>query len=173
MMKKKLFVLLTVVCILALATACGSQTSGTDTDSNAGTQSGAQQEESTLTGKLDEKKDFMFVVTDDQGASYQFSIDSSAKPEGYDDVAVGDSVTVTYTGALSEVVLPPLPLPQAASPRIIAAASSRASSFLVIFISSFRGRGLLLCKCHNISFLWPHNTLEIFLCPIYNISEIY
>ena len=48
MMKKKLFVLLTVVCILALATACGSQTSGTDTDSNAGTQSGAQQEESTL-----------------------------------------------------------------------------------------------------------------------------
>lgn len=26
MMKKKLFVLLTVVCILALATACGSQT---------------------------------------------------------------------------------------------------------------------------------------------------
>ena len=41
MMKKKLFVLLTVVCILALATACGSQTSGTDTDSNAGTQSGA------------------------------------------------------------------------------------------------------------------------------------
>ena len=70
MMKKKLFVLLTVVCILALATACGSQTSGTDTDSNAGTQSGAQQEESTLTGKLDEKKDFMFVVTDDQGASY-------------------------------------------------------------------------------------------------------
>ena len=102
MMKKKLFVLLTVVCILALATACGSQTSGTDTDSNAGTQSGAQ-EESTLTGKLDEKKDFMFVVTDDQGASYQFSIDSSAKPEGYDDVAVGDSVTVTYTGALSEV----------------------------------------------------------------------
>ena len=97
MMKKKLFVLLTVVCILALATACGSQTSGTDTDSNAGTQSGA------LTGKLDEKKDFMFVVTDDQGASYQFSIDSSAKPEGYDDVAVGDSVTVTYTGALSEV----------------------------------------------------------------------
>ena len=54
MMKKKLFVLLTVVCILALATACGSQTSGTDTDSNAGTQSGVQQEESTLTGKLDE-----------------------------------------------------------------------------------------------------------------------
>ena len=80
MMKKKLFVLLTVVCILALATACGSQPS--------------------VTTNI---KSFMFVVPDDQGASYQFSIDSSAKPEGYDDVAVGDSVTVTYTGALSEV----------------------------------------------------------------------
>ena len=56
-----------------------------------------------LTGKLDEKKDFMFVVTDDQGASYQFSIDSTAEPEWYDEVAGGESVAVTYTGALSEV----------------------------------------------------------------------
>ena len=56
-----------------------------------------------MTGKLDEKKDFMFVVTDDDDVSYQFSIDSSAAPEGYDDVAEGDSVTVTYTGTLSEV----------------------------------------------------------------------
>ena len=54
-------------------------------------------------GKLEEKKDFMFVVTDDDDVSYQFSIDSSAAPEGYDDVAEGDSVTVTYTGTLSEV----------------------------------------------------------------------
>lgn len=95
--------LLTVVVFWRWLPLAAARHPGTDTDSNAGTQSGAQQEESTLTGKLDEKKDFMFVVTDDQGASYQFSIDSSAKPEGYDDVAVGDSVTVTYTGALSEV----------------------------------------------------------------------
>lgn len=88
-MKKKLLILLAAVSILTLAAACGA----------SGTQ---QQESSTLTGKLDEKKDFMFVVTDDD-VSYQFSIDSSAAPEGYDDVAEGDSVTVTYTGTLSEV----------------------------------------------------------------------
>lgn len=89
-MKKKLLILLAAVSILTLAAACGAP----------GTQ---QQESSTLTGKLDEKKDFMFVVTDDDDVSYQFSIDSSAAPEGYDDVAEGDSVTVTYTGTLSEV----------------------------------------------------------------------
>lgn len=89
-MKKKLLILLAAVSILTLAAACGA----------SGTQ---QQESSTLTGKLDEKKDFMFVVTDDDDVSYQFSIDSSAAPEGYDDVAEGDSVTVTYTGTLSEV----------------------------------------------------------------------
>ena len=74
---------------------CGAKTDPGDTASET--------QEKTLTGTLDEAKSFLFVVTDDQGASYQFSIDSSAKPEGYDDVAVGDSVTVTYTGALSEV----------------------------------------------------------------------
>ena len=89
-MKKKLLILLAAVSILTLAAACGA----------SGTQ---QQESSTLTGRLDEKKDFMFVVTDDDDVSYQFSIDSSAAPEGYDDVAEGDSVTVTYTGTLSEV----------------------------------------------------------------------
>ena len=89
-MKKKLLILLAAVSILTLAAACGA----------SGTQ---QQESSTLTGKLEEKKDFMFVVTDDDDVSYQFSIDSSAAPEGYDDVTEGDSVTVTYTGTLSEV----------------------------------------------------------------------
>ena len=89
-MKKKLLILLAAVSILTLAAACGA----------SGTQ---QQESGTLTGRLDEKKDFMFVVTDDDDVSYQFSIDSSAAPEGYDDVAEGDSVTVAYTGTLSEV----------------------------------------------------------------------
>lgn len=100
-MKKKLLILLAAVSILTLATACGGPVSGAGSDGGA---SNVQQQESgTLTGKLDEKKDFMFVVTDDDDVSYQFSIDSSAAPEGYDDVAEGDSVTVTYTGTLSEV----------------------------------------------------------------------
>ena len=58
--------------------------------------------ESTLSGTLDEKKDFMFVVTDEKGAAYEFTFDASAKPEGLDDAAEGDSVTVTYKGTVSE-----------------------------------------------------------------------
>ena len=90
-MKKKLLILLAAVSILTLAAACGGPVS------SAGSDGGASNVQ------LDEKKDFMFVVTDDDDVSYQFSIDSSAVPEGYDDVAEGDSVTVTYTGTLSEV----------------------------------------------------------------------
>ena len=102
MMKKKMFVLMAIVCVLMLATACGNQKSEKVTGNADGTQATTQQE-NTLTGKLDEKKDFMFVVTDDNDSSYEFSIDSDKKPEGYDEVAEGDSVTVTYTGELSEI----------------------------------------------------------------------
>lgn len=57
----------------------------------------------TLTGTLDEVKDFMFVVVDDQGAAYAFPIDAAKPPAGLAEVETGDSVTVTYTGQLSEV----------------------------------------------------------------------
>lgn len=60
------------------------------------------EEQKTLTGTLDEVKDFMFVVTDDQGESYALAFDGSA-PEGLDDQKIGDRVTVTYTGELSVV----------------------------------------------------------------------
>ena len=60
------------------------------------------EEQRTLTGTLDELKDFMFVVTDDQGESYALAFDGSA-PEGLDDQKIGDRVTVTYTGELSVV----------------------------------------------------------------------
>ena len=60
-------------------------------------------ESSTLTGTLDEVKDFMFTVTDDAGDAYVFSLKDGDKPQGLDDVAVGDTVTVTYTGTLSVV----------------------------------------------------------------------
>ena len=60
------------------------------------------EEQRTLTGTRDEVKDFMFVVTDDQGESYALTFDGSA-PEGLDDQKIGDRVTVTYTGELSVV----------------------------------------------------------------------
>ena len=54
-----------------------------------------------MNGTVDEIKDFMFIVTDDSGASYELSFD--AKPQGLENVSVGDKVKVTYTGELSEV----------------------------------------------------------------------
>ena len=56
---------------------------------------------SELIGKVEEIKDFMFIVTDDDNVSYAFSFEE--KPEGLDKITVGDRVLVTYTGTISEV----------------------------------------------------------------------
>ena len=56
---------------------------------------------SKLIGKVEEIKDFMFIVTDDDNVSYAFTFEE--KPEGLDKIAVGDRVLVTYTGTISEV----------------------------------------------------------------------
>lgn len=58
-------------------------------------------EEKSLTGTLDEVKDFMFVVTDDSGVSYSLTLEGGEAT--LDGLAAGDRVTVTYTGVLSEV----------------------------------------------------------------------
>lgn len=89
---------------------CGQ--SDTKQDKAAGTESAKQaetkdegekdsQEEKELTGTIDDIKDFMFVVTDDKDTPYSFTFDE--KPDGLDDVASGDKVTVKYTGTISEV----------------------------------------------------------------------
>ena len=59
------------------------------------------EDESEVIGKVEEIKDFMLIVTDDDNASYAFTFEE--KPEGLDKIAVGDRVLVTYTGTLSEV----------------------------------------------------------------------
>ena len=46
-------------------------------------------------------KDFMFIITDESGAAYEFSFETA--PEGLENVAGGDTVKVTYTGEISEV----------------------------------------------------------------------
>lgn len=66
-------------------------------------QADAAEEQQTLTGTLDEVKDFMFVVTDDQNSAYVFSTEEGSTPPGLADVSAGDRVTVTYTGTLSEL----------------------------------------------------------------------
>ena len=99
-MKKTLLLLACTALLAASLTACGSKPAeNTDTDTGSSASDSAS---ATLSGTLDEKKDFMFVVTDEKGAAYEFTFDASAKPEGLDDAAEGDSVTVTYKGTVSE-----------------------------------------------------------------------
>ena len=95
-MKRVLACLLAALVLLAFV-GCGGKQSG-------GEASGEEknEEEKTLTGTLDEVRDFMFVVTDDQGDSYALAFQGEA-PEGLADREVGDRVTVTYTGELSVV----------------------------------------------------------------------
>ena len=100
-MKKTLMLLACTALLAASLTACGSKPAE-KTDTGSASSSASASAESKLSGTLDEKKDFMFVVTDEKGAAYEFTFDASAKPEGLDDVSEGDSVTVTYKGTVSE-----------------------------------------------------------------------
>ena len=115
-MAKKKYVLLTAVLLtLSLAAGCGSKAGTTDAGktevqesqtttseaSEAQNAASTDAEEKTVTGTIDEIKDFMFVVTDENGTAYGF--DFETKPEGLDSVENGDKVTVTYTGTVSEI----------------------------------------------------------------------
>ena len=101
-MKKTLMLLACTALLAASLTACGSGPAENKDTGSSASSSDSVSAESKLSGTLDEKKDFMFVVTDEHGAAYEFTFDASAKPEGLDDVAEGDSVTVTYKGTVSE-----------------------------------------------------------------------
>ena len=87
---KRIFACLLAAVLLLACAGCG------------GKKSGESGEEKTLTGTLDEVKDFMFVVTDDNGDSYALTFEGGA-PEGLAEQEVGSRVTVTYTGELSVV----------------------------------------------------------------------
>lgn len=84
-------VCLVLAAVLLIGTGCGAK------------QADTAQDQQTLTGTLDEVKDFMFVVTDDQNSAYVFSTEEGSTPPGLADVSAGDRVTVTYTGTLSEL----------------------------------------------------------------------
>ena len=75
-----------------------------DTVAASSSEEGKQEgtaEEKELTGTIDEIKDFMFVVTDANNTPYSFTFEE--KPAGLGNVSNGDTVTVTYTGTISEV----------------------------------------------------------------------
>lgn len=114
MKKKYILAVLAVTCTI-FAAGCGAKseaaqnTAQTETDGStdsaddtkSGDKAQSDDTEQTVTGKIDEIKDFMFVVTDDSGNSYEFSFET--KPDGLYNVQAGDKVRVTYTGELSEV----------------------------------------------------------------------
>lgn len=89
-MNKKIFTVLAIMIVSAM-TLAGCSGKNPDVPKDA----------STVTGVMEEIKDFMFIVTDDNGTSYAIGFEE--KPEGLDEVKVGDKVVVTYTGTLSEV----------------------------------------------------------------------
>ena len=86
---KRIFACLLAAVLLLACAGCGGKKTETA-------------EEKTLTGTLDEVKDFMFVVTDDNGDSYALAFEGGA-PEGLAEQEPGSRVTVTYTGELSVV----------------------------------------------------------------------
>ena len=96
-MKKKLITILMGLMLSAgLMEGCGQTNNSSESVKQEETAEGKE-----LTGTIDEIKDFMFVVTDKNGTSYGFTFEE--KPEGLENVSKGDTVTVKYTGTISEV----------------------------------------------------------------------
>ena len=92
-MNKKILILLVLLVILTVSiciiVGCSKVTGQGDADV------------SEVIGTVEEIKDFMLIITDDDTVSYAFTFEE--KPEGLDEIAVGDRVLVTYTGTLSEI----------------------------------------------------------------------
>ena len=103
MKKKFAMMVLAATMAASMMTGCGAKSDNAGAAQQEETATEEQSEEtSTFTGTLDEVKDFMFIVTGEDGTCYAFTFDEE-KPEGLDSVNVGDKVTVTYTGTVSEV----------------------------------------------------------------------
>ncbi len=115
-MKKRILIMLAVLTVSAgVMAGCSKETQqgadngaqsnetvqGDNGEAESGETENTEESVSEVTGTLDEIKDFMFVVTDDAGTSYAFYFEE--KPEGLEQVAVGDPVIVKYTGTISEV----------------------------------------------------------------------
>lgn len=111
---KKIAIIIMLTLSIVLLAGCRQQSSGDNKSDSASSQmqskgdSGSasgkrdsNQEAKTITGTLDEKKDFMFVVLARKDDYYAFSFED--EPEGLNTVKVGDRVIVTYTGEISVV----------------------------------------------------------------------
>ncbi len=106
-MKKKFLIAMSVlmVNVFAAVGCAGNNEINQPSEKQQATEETATTEQNTkqtsLCGTLDELKDFMFTVTDDEQVSYVFAYEEA--PEGLDSVNVGDRIKVTYTGTVSEI----------------------------------------------------------------------
>lgn len=67
-----------------------------------GTLTGCGKKGLTVSGTVDEIKDFMFVIETSEGAFYSFPISSDGEID-LSDITVGDEIVVEYEGTLSEI----------------------------------------------------------------------
>ncbi|TRW27746.1 DUF1344 domain-containing protein [Criibacterium bergeronii] len=72
------------------------------TDAKEGEKTEANAEQKTIEATITEKKDMMLVIKDADGKEYPVSISDPKAIEGYDSLAAGDNVEITYTGEMSE-----------------------------------------------------------------------
>ena len=107
-MNKKILLLLGILTVSAgVLAGCSNTTSQKDSETSANTtqsevmEDAAAEDTSEVIGTVEQIKDFMFIITDDDNVSYDFTFEE--KPEGLDQITVGDTVIVTYTGTISEV----------------------------------------------------------------------
>ncbi len=107
MNKKILMLLIVLIATASLIAGCSKVNGQEDFATSASVMqsepitSESLEDASEVTGNVEEIKDFMLIVTDDDNVSYAFTFEE--KPEGMDEIAVGDRVLVTYTGTLSEI----------------------------------------------------------------------
>ena len=102
-MKKFLFGTMMVAAMIAAA-GCGKKESTTTQTTAQAEQSSAKAEDTkdakTVEGTIEEKKENQFILDAKDGKSYLFAFYDGTKPEGYEGVTQGDTVTVSYTGDL-------------------------------------------------------------------------
>ena len=104
-MKKKLItIIIGMVFCIGWIGGCASKETNHDNIATSVTEESKQEgvkKEKELTGTIDEIKDFQFVIIDDENTPYSFTFEE--KPEGLENISDGDTVTVKYTGTISEV----------------------------------------------------------------------
>lgn len=100
-MKTRVISLFLALMMAFALVSCGTKS---EAPADAPAAEASQSDAQSVSGTVDEVKDFMFVIEAEDGCFYAFDYDKANAPEGFDNVAVGASITIHYEGGeLSEV----------------------------------------------------------------------